>query len=140
GESEFALTANVDDKFAGNLVVALTPENTVSVEEAYGLYTGFSSGVTPKFGRFFSGLGYMNSQHQHAWDFYDAPLAYQAFLGGRYAADGAQLKWLAPTDEFVELGAEIGKGDSFPGSERNHNGVGAASVFIRAGRGIRTSA
>ena len=28
GESEFALSANVDDKFAGNLIVSLTPENT----------------------------------------------------------------------------------------------------------------
>src|SRR5678815_1376406 len=40
GESEFTLAANVDHLFAGSLTVALTPENTVSVEEAYGLVTG----------------------------------------------------------------------------------------------------
>jgi hypothetical protein len=88
GESELAISANVDDKFAGNLIVSLTPENTVSVEEAYGILTALPNGLTPKFGRFFSGLGYMNEQHQHVWDFIDAPLAYQAFLGGQYGNDG----------------------------------------------------
>src|SRR5438045_834870 len=56
GESEVALSANVDDKFAGTLIVSLTPENTVSVEEAYGIVTALPYGLTPKFGRFFSGL------------------------------------------------------------------------------------
>ena len=139
GESEFTLAANVDHLFAGSLTVALTPANTVSVEEAYGLVTGLGNGLAPKFGRFFSAIGYQNEQHQHAWDFYDAPLAYQAFLGGQYSTDGLQLKWLAPTDEFVELGAELGNGDSFPGSERNRNGIGAASVFAHVGGDVGTS-
>jgi hypothetical protein len=139
GESEITLSANVDHLFAGALTVSLTPENTLSVEEAYGVTTALGNGLAVKFGRFFSGIGYQNEQHQHAWDFHDAPLAYQAFLGGQYATDGAQLKWLAPTDEFVEFGAEIGNGDSFPGSERNRNGVGGASVFVHAGGDIGTS-
>jgi hypothetical protein len=139
GESEFTLSANVDTRFAGNLTVALTPENTVSVEEAYGLATGLAGGLVPKFGRFFSGIGYLNEQHQHAWDFYDAPLAYQAFLGGQYATDGAQVKWLAPTDQFLEFGGEIGNGDSFPGSTRNRNGVGAADVFVHTGGDVGAS-
>ena len=139
GESEFTLAANVDTRFAGSLTVALTPENTVSVEEAYGLATGLANGLVPKFGRFFSGIGYLNEQHQHAWDFYDAPLAYQALLGGQYATDGVQLKWLAPSDEFLEFGAEIGNGDSFPGSARNRNGVGAASLFVHTGGDVGAS-
>lgn len=130
GESEISLFGNVDDKVAGNLTVSLTPENSVSVEEAYGMLTALPYGLVPKFGRFFSGIGYLNEQHQHVWDFQDAPLAYQAFLGGQFGQDGAQLKWVAPTDTFVEFGAEIGNGDSFPGSARNSNGVGAASVFV----------
>jgi hypothetical protein len=133
GESEISIFANVDDKVAGGLTVSLTPENTVSVEEAYGLLTALPYGVVPKFGRFFSGIGYMNEQHQHVWDFQDAPLAYQAFLGGQFAQDGAQIKWVAPTDTFVEFGAELGNGDGFPGSRRNSNSVGAASAFVHAG-------
>jgi len=139
GESEFTLAANVDTRFSGSLTVALTPENTVSVEEAYGLVNGLANGVVPKFGRFFSGIGYLNEQHQHAWDFYDAPLAYQTFLGGQYGTDGAQIKWLAPTDQFLEFGAEIGNGDSFPGSARNRNGIGAADVFVHTGGDVGDS-
>ena len=139
GESEFTLAANVDTRFAGSLTVALTPENTVSVEEAYGLATGLANGLVPKFGRFFSGIGYLNEQHQHAWDFNDAPLAYQAFLGGQYGTDGAQLKWLAPTDQFLELGGEIGNGENFPGGDGNRNGIGAFDVFGHTGGDVGAS-
>jgi hypothetical protein len=139
GESELAMYANVDDKFAGNLIASLTPENTVSVEEAYGLWLTAPYGLAPKFGRFFSGLGYLNEQHQHNWDFVDAPLAYQAFLGGQYANDGVQMKWVAPIDQFVEFGAEAGNGDGFPGNARSRNGAGAATVFAHAGGDIGAS-
>jgi hypothetical protein len=139
GESEVALSANVDDKFAGNLIVSLTPENTVSVEEAYGLVTALPYGLTPKFGRFFSGLGYLNEQHQHAWDFVDAPLAYNAFLGGQYDNDGAQLKWVAPTDQYLEFGAEVGNGANFPGTSRNTNGANAAIAYVHTGGDIGAS-
>jgi hypothetical protein len=139
GESELALAANVDDKFAGNLIVSLTPDNTVSVEEAYGLWLTAPLGLAPKFGRFFSGLGYLNEQHQHNWDFVDAPLAYQAFLGGQYATDGIQAKWIAPIDHYVELGAEAGNGDGFPGSSRDKNGAGSVTVFAHTGGDIGNS-
>jgi hypothetical protein len=139
GESEMAISANVDDKFAGNLIVSLTPQNTVEVEEAYGFMPSLPDGVVPKFGRFFSGIGYQNAQHQHAWDFQDAPLVYQAFLGGQLAQDGAQVKWVAPTDQFLELGGEIGNGDAFPGSDRDRNGVGAWSVFAHTGGDVGAS-
>src|SRR5690349_10825074 len=91
GESEITFFGNVDDKFAGNLTVSLSSDNKVEVEEAYGILTALPYGVVPKFGRFFSGIGYLNEQHQHVWDFQDAPLAYQAFLGGQFAQDGAQV-------------------------------------------------
>ena len=140
GESEITFFGNVDDKFAGNLTVSLSSDNKVEVEEAYGILTALPYGVVPKFGRFFSGIGYLNEQHQHVWDFQDAPLAYQAFLGGQFAQDGAQVKWIAPTDSFLELGAEIGNGDAFPGSPRNSNGVGAATLFAHTGGDIGDNA
>ena len=138
-ESELMFSANVDHKFAGTLILALTPENTVSVEEAYGLFTAAPYGLAPKFGRFFSGIGYLNEQHQHAWDFIDAPLAYQALLGGQYAQDGAQVKWVAPLDHFVELGAEVGNGDGFPGTPRNKNGAGSGAAYVHTGGDIGLS-
>ena len=59
-ESEITLSANVDQKFTGVLTFALTPEDTVSVEEAYGAMIAPLHGVTPKFGRFLSSIGYLN--------------------------------------------------------------------------------
>jgi hypothetical protein len=138
-ESELALSANVDDKVYGNLIFSLSPENTVEVEEAYGMFTAFPYGFTPKFGRFLSSIGYLNDQHQHVWDFFDAPLPYQAFLGGQFKSDGLQLKWVAPTETFLEFGGEIGDGSSFPGTDRNKNGIGSGAVYVHAGGEIGPS-
>jgi len=138
-ESELTLSANVDDKFYGNLTFSLSPENTVEVEEAYGLYTAAPYGLAPKFGRFLSGIGYLNEQHQHAWDFYDAPLVYQAFLGGQYQNNGLQVKWVAPTDLYVELGGEVGNGEGFPGTSRNKNGSGDGTAYVHFGDDLDAS-
>ena len=51
-----------------------------------------------------------------------------------------QLRWLAPTDRFVELGAEVGSGAAFPGSETGRNGIGSTAVFAHAGDDIGDSA
>jgi hypothetical protein len=139
GESELVLSANVDPMFAGNLTLAVTPEDTIAVEEAYGQWLTAPYGTNVKFGRFFSGVGYLNEQHAHAWDFVDAPLAYQALLGGQYAQDGVQARWIAPTEQFVELGAELGSGARFPGSDRDRNGAGSAAIFAHTGGDIGAS-
>jgi len=138
-ESELTLSANVDDKVYGNLTFSLSPENTVAVEEAYGLFTALPDGIAPKFGRFLSSIGYLNDQHQHAWDFYDAPLVYQAFLGGQYQNNGLQVKWVAPTDTFIEVGGEVGSGEGFPGTSRNKNGTGNGNAYVHAGGDLDAS-
>lgn len=136
GESELVISANVDPYFRGHFVAALTPENEAEVEEAYFQTLALGRGFTLKGGRFLSGIGYLNEIHQHAWDFQDPPLAYKAFLGGRLNDDGVQLKWVAPTDLFLELGAELGNGRAFPATVRNRNGANAASLFAHLGGDI----
>lgn len=142
GESELNIAANIDPYFRGNLTVALSPNNSVELEEAWFQTLGLSHGLTLKGGRFFSGIGYLNDIHQHAWDFVDAPLAYQAFLGtgarGNYSDDGLQLKWIAPTDLFIELGTEAGNGNNFPGNG-DKNGIGTWSLFSHVGGDIGDS-
>ena len=138
-ESELTLSANVDPKFSAVLTFAITPDNTVEVEEAYGVLRTVPAGFTPKFGRFLSAQGYLNEQHAHAWDFVDAPLAYQAFLGGQYRTDGVQLKWVAPFEHYVELGGELGSSDAFPGSARSRNGAGTGVLFARTGGDVGAS-
>ena len=138
GESELALAANVDRNFRGTLIATLQPDDRIGVEEGYIQTLGLSHGLTLKAGRFYSSIGYQNEIHAHAWDFSDAPLANKVFLGNQFADDGLQLKWLAPTDTYFELGAEAGRGRSFPGSNRDKNGGGAANLFARVGGDLGT--
>ena len=139
GESELALSANVDPYFSAMMIAAITAEDEIEVEEAYFRTLALPSGFTAKGGRFFSGFGYLNEVHAHAWDFVDQPLVYQAFFGGQYKQDGVQLKWLAPTDLFVELGAETGNGDAFPATRRNRNGMNGATLFAHIGGDVGDS-
>ena len=139
GESELTLAANIDPMFAGQLTFSLTGEDTIGVEEAFVRTRALSNGVNARAGRFLSAIGYLNGQHAHTWDFVDAPLAYQAFFGGQYKTDGLQVKWLAPTDTFVEVGAEAGRGSAPPGNDRNKNGVGASVLFAHVGNDIGDS-
>jgi len=140
GESELTMAANIDPQFSGQLTFSFTGENTLSVEEAFVQTRELSNGMNLKFGRFLSSVGYLNSQHSHTWDFVDAPLVYQAFLGGQYKPDGVQAKWLAPIDQFLEIGAEAGSGSGFPGNDRNRNGAGSVAVFAHLGDDIGDSA
>lgn len=138
GESELTLAANIDPWFRGVATFAFA-DGEAGVEEAYVQTTALGRGLTVKGGRFLSGIGYLNGQHAHAWDFVDAPLAYQAMLGSQYRDDGLQLTWIAPTDRLLELRAEVGRGSSFPGSERNRNGAGMASLSVHTGDDIGAS-
>ncbi len=142
GESELFLTANIDHYFRGALLAALTPENTVEVEEAYFETLSLGRGFSIKGGRFFSGIGYFNSVHPHAWDFADASLVQNAFLGRNYGDDGLQLRWVAPLPIFLQFGAELGRGREFPGAgevERNRNGSDSQAYFAKLGGDIGTS-
>lgn len=138
-ETELTFTGNIDPYFRAVAIAALTPDNAVEVEEAYFQTLSLPQGFTLKAGRFLSGMGYQNEIHQHAWDFQDAPLPYKAFLGGRYRHDGVQVRWIAPTPFFLELGGELGSGDSFPGSDQNKNGAGSWALFGHTGGDIGES-
>lgn len=138
-ESEIGLNANIDHLFYGALTLAVTPGNEVEAEEAFVQTTALPGGLQVKAGRFFSGLGYLNEQHAHTWDFVDAPLAYQAFLGGQYRQEGVQARWLLPVDQFAELGAELGNGKHFPGTARDRNGAGSAALFAHTGGDVGDS-
>ena len=140
GESELTLAANVDPYFAAQLTAAITGEDEIEVEEAFFRTTALPAGFTVKGGRFFSGFGYLNEVHAHAWDFADQPLVYQAFFGNQRGQDGVQLKWIAPTNLLVELGAETGNGDAFPGTREGGNGLNGTTLFAHVGGDIGDNA
>ncbi|HEX5538302.1 MAG TPA: hypothetical protein VFX01_00810, partial [Methylophilaceae bacterium] len=138
-ESELDVYSNIDHYFYGGINLAVGADDTISAEEAFVQTSALPDGFTVKAGRFFSGIGYLNEQHAHTWDFVDNPLAYQAFLGGQFADDGVQVRWIAPTDTFIELGAEAGRGRLAGTEGKDQNGAGMGSVFAHVGGDIGIS-
>ena len=136
GESEMSLSANIDDKFYGQVTMAVESEDGedhLGLEEAYIDTTALPNGFSLRLGRFFSNIGYLNSHHAHTDSFFDRPLPYQAFLGGQYGDDGAQLRWVAPTKLFLELGGELFRGQNYPSGGAQNGGIGTRSLFAHIG-------
>ncbi len=139
-DSELILSANIDPDFRGQATVILA-DGQANVEEAWFQTLALDHGLTVKGGRFLSGIGYANEQHPHAWDFADNNLMYQTLFGEHFTQDGLQLKWLAPTDTFLELGGEIGNGNAFPGANGGggRNGIGSWAAFAHVGGDVGES-
>lgn len=136
GESELSLAANIDDKFYGQFTLAVESEDGedgIGVEEAFIDTTALPNGFALRMGRFYSNIGYLNSHHAHTDSFSDRPLAYQAFLGNQYGDDGVQVRWVAPTSLFFELGGEVFRGQNFPAGGAAQGGLGTRSVFAHLG-------
>lgn len=142
GESELAIASNIDHMFRGTGIFSVSPDNQIEVEEAYIQTLALSNGFTVKAGRFFSSVGYQNQVHAHAWDFTDAPLANKVFLGNQLSDDGVQLKWVAPTDLYFDVGVEVGRGRNFPAGPadggRDKNGFGSSNFFTTLGGDLGT--
>ncbi|MBT4836258.1 MAG: outer membrane beta-barrel protein [Methylococcales bacterium] len=138
GHTELVMSANIDDKFYGKMTIAIAEheaEAEVELEEAFIQTQGLGNGLTVKAGRFFSEIGYQNVQHAHSWDFADAPLIYRGLFGNQLIDDGLQIIYVAPTDTFLQLGAEVLSGNRFPAGGQ-HNGAGAWTTFADIGGDI----
>jgi hypothetical protein len=139
GESEISFASNIDDKFFGQLTLAVESEDGedhLGVEEAFVDTTALPGGLAVRAGRFFSNIGYLNSHHAHTDSFFDRPLAYQAFLGEQYGDDGVQVRWVAPTSTFLELGGEVFRGQSFPSGGAQDGGLGTRTLFAHTGGSV----
>lgn len=139
GETEIDISANVDDKFTAWLTAPLVVEDgevSLEIEEAWIETTSLPAGLSLRMGRFFSNIGYLNDKHSHSWDFADQPLPYQVFLGNQYLDDGLQLRWLAPTDIYLEIGGEVTRGDRYPAGGTGHSGFGSYALHARLGGDI----
>lgn len=139
GESEISMSSNIDDKFYGQITLAFGSDdgNTeVGIEEAFIDTLALPNGLSLRAGRFYSNIGYLNSHHTHTDNFVDRPLAYQAFVANQYGDDGVQLRWVAPTDLYLEVGGELMRGDNFPAGGAARQGVGVRTAFAHLGGDI----
>ncbi|MBT8130158.1 MAG: TonB-dependent receptor [Gammaproteobacteria bacterium] len=141
GHSEIVFSNNIDDKFYGQFTLAFAEHDNeieVELEEAFFETLSLGGGFTIRGGRFYSALGYLNQQHEHAWDFKDAPLVYRALFGNQYFDDGLRLSVIMPTDLFLEFGAEALSGRKYPAGGE-HDGVGSWVAYANIGGDIGVS-
>lgn len=139
GHAELAMSANIDRDFYGKTTIAIAEHEgatEVELEEAFIQTLGLGNGFTVKAGRFLSSFGYQNAHHRHAWDFADASLPYNALLGGALADDGIQVSYIAPTDLYLELNAELLSGNAFPAGGNENGGIGAYVLSVSLGGDI----
>jgi hypothetical protein len=135
-ETEININANVDDKFTAWLTAPLVLEDGeagIEIEEAWVETLKLPAGLSLRMGRFFSNIGYLNPRHAHTWDFADQPLVYRAFLGSQYLDDGLQLRWMAPTDFYLEFSGELLRGGRYPAGGAANSGIGSHTLAAHTG-------
>ena len=142
GHSELVISANADDKFFGRFTAAFDShegETEVEVEEAFLETLAMPYGLKLRGGRFYSEIGYLNKQHQHQWDFSDAPLVYRGMFGNHLLDDGVQLSWLAPTELYFEVGSELFAGGRYPIEYDGDSTAPAYTLFAKLGGDVGIS-
>ncbi|NMA40684.1 MAG: zinc-regulated TonB-dependent outer membrane receptor [Lentisphaerae bacterium] len=137
---ELSLSAAVDPYFEAWANMAFDDDGA-ELEEAVIQTSNLPWGLTLSVGKIKSGIGRVNRQHSHSWDFLDAPLIHESLFGAHGLTEkGLQLTWLAPTPFYLLFGAEAFNGDNeklfnevdsddFP----HHNGPRLWTSFVKFG-------
>ncbi len=121
GHTELTFTATVDPYFDAMLALGIG-EHSIEIEEAWMQTRNLPGGLRLKGGKFLSGIGYLNSQHAHDWDFADMALPYQLIFGDHGLNEtGLQLTWTPPTSIYTHFGVELLQGSN--GGMANYEGA-----------------
>lgn len=109
------------------------------LDEAWVETRTLPAGLQLRAGRFAPQIGYLNEQHPHADDFVQRPLMIRAFFGQHWVDDGLRLNWVAPTDLYLRLGAELLRGRGLVEESDTGARAGAAVLSARLGGDLGTS-
>lgn len=110
--AELMMAASVDTYFDLQGVFHLT-EDKFEVEEAFVTSRALPNNLQLKLGKFKSDFGYLNNKHHHNYNFYEAPLVYNAFLGDHGLLEkGVQLQYVFPASHYVMAGVEVFAGEN----------------------------
>ena len=110
-DMEIAFSGAVDPYFDVWATLAVSTD-AIEAEEVYVQTRKLLPGLQLRAGRFLSGVGYVNRQHPHQWDFVDQTLTYDAIFGGRLAETGLQVTWLPALPVYLQVGFEALQGDN----------------------------
>jgi hypothetical protein len=100
--AEVGISANIDP-FARGYAIFNGTNDGVDVEEAALLTTSLPYNLTVKGGRFFADFGRLSKFHDHDLPFVDRPQVLDTFVGGESQADGVEVSYLAPLEQYVTL-------------------------------------
>ena len=110
--AELVFSASVDPYFDATMNLGIH-EYGIEIEEAYGVTRNLPAGLQLKMGKFFSGIGYLISQHAHDWQFTDMALPYFLIFGDHGLNEkGLQLTWTPATDNYLVFGVEALQGEN----------------------------
>ena len=100
--AEIGISANIDP-FARGYAIFNGTNDGVEVEEAAIVTTSLPYNLTVKGGRFFADFGRLSKFHDHDLPFVNRPQVLDTFVGGESQADGVELSYLAPLDQYLTL-------------------------------------
>ncbi len=101
---ELGVSASVDPFARAYAIINGTPDG-VDVEEAAIVTTSLPYNLTVKGGRFFAEFGRLSTFHDHDLPFVNRPLVLDQYIGGESQADGVEVSWLAPIDQYLAFTA-----------------------------------
>ena len=101
---ELGISASVDP-FARAYAIINGTADGVEVEEAAIVTTALPYNLTVKGGRFFAEFGRLSTFHDHDLPFVNRPLVLDQYVGGESQADGVEVSWLVPIDQYLTFTA-----------------------------------
>jgi hypothetical protein len=99
---EIGISANIDPFARGFAIINGTADG-IEVEEAGIVTTSLPYNLTVKGGRFFADFGRLSKFHDHDLPFVNRPVVLDRFIGGESQADGVEVSYLAPLEQYVTL-------------------------------------
>jgi hypothetical protein len=100
--AEIGMAASIDP-FARGYAIFNGSDDGVDVEEAAIVTTSLPWNLTVKGGRFFADFGRLSKFHDHDLPFVNRPTVLDEYVGGESQADGLEVSYLVPLQQFVTL-------------------------------------
>jgi hypothetical protein len=128
--AELFIAAPIDPFLRGYASINGSSDHGFDVEEAALVTTALPWNFTVKGGRFFADVGRLPHWHDEALPFVDRPPSIDRLIGGESGSEGAEVSWLAPIDQYVELtGGIYDAVGSEHLDELNDNGISGRRDF-----------
>ena len=136
--AELGLSASIDPFARGYAIFNGSPDG-FEVEEAAIVTTSLPYNLAVRGGRFFADFGRLSKFHEHDLPFVNRPVVLDRFVDGESRADGVEVSYLLPIEQYVTLtagmynkiGAENERvDDTVPRGLGQFTYLGRAATFI----------